>query len=155
MRHYFQESVLIGLLIAFHQDYDQRPTVRSVSDEWSRAVEVWLPLGQEKGKWAELESNALVSVHTLSVKQLQRCRLPRTLRDDSGVFEEPEMTGECSKAEHRHSYWSRSHGPLALLPERTGYGYPLGRTGGPRGTSSLVGALANAGIKPRREAASA
>lgn len=70
-------------------DYDQRPTVRTVSGKWLRPVEVWLPLGQQQGKWTELESN-LVRVQTLSVNQLRHSRLPRTLRDEQGLFEEPE-----------------------------------------------------------------
>jgi hypothetical protein len=70
-------------------DYDQRPTVRTVSEKWSRPVEVWLPLGQQPGKWSELESK-LVSVHALSVELLRKSRLPRTLRDNKGSFVEPE-----------------------------------------------------------------
>lgn len=81
----YDRAILVG------GDYDQLPTVRAVTEEFMRPVEVWLPPGQQKGRWAEFDHNSLVSVQSLSTNVLERCRLPDTIHHATGLIEAPSI----------------------------------------------------------------
>lgn len=72
-------------------DYDQMPTVEAVTKEFMRPVEIWLPPGHAKGKWADLERLPLVTVHSITTKMLAESRLSENLRDERGRIEVPSI----------------------------------------------------------------
>lgn len=82
-KHVFDRAILIS------GDYDQMPTVRALTDEWRRHVEVWLPPGQPLGRWKAFDDNSLVSVHYLTGDLLARSRLPDSIPSPAGTIEAP------------------------------------------------------------------
>ena len=77
--------------ILVSNDYDQMPAVEAVIKEFVRPVEIWLPPGYEKGRWADLERYSMVTVRAITVDMLATCRLADILHDERGRIEAPSI----------------------------------------------------------------
>jgi hypothetical protein len=82
-KHVYDRAILLS------GDYDQMPTVRALTDEWARRVEVWLPPGQALGRWSAFGDNPLVTVHHLTADLLSRSRLRDSIPVTGGTIEAP------------------------------------------------------------------
>jgi uncharacterized LabA/DUF88 family protein len=72
-------------------DYDQMPTVRAVTNDMGKSVEVWLPPGQEKGRWSAFDGAKQVSVDSITAPMLERARLPERIPHSDGPILAPEI----------------------------------------------------------------
>lgn len=83
-KHVYDRAILIT------GDYDQMPAVATVANELYKSVEVWIPPGQNIGRWGEFDDHPRVSVHRLTATLLRGTRLPDRLSDVKGPIEPPD-----------------------------------------------------------------
>jgi uncharacterized LabA/DUF88 family protein len=84
LTHVYDRAILIT------GDYDQMPAVAAVANELYKIVDVWIPPGQEAGRWNDFSDHPRVAINRLTVELLRRSRLPDSLSDAQGRIEPPQ-----------------------------------------------------------------